>query len=100
MTIGMNAHRFATVTVSLQDREDGGLRVFSDDLPGLILSGPEKKDVIKGIVPAITAILNHSGLKDFSVHPSKSVLDILNGRNPQDVDMHVKRFVVEYLKAA
>jgi hypothetical protein len=39
--------------IKMAPREDGGLRVWSDDLPGLILSHPDQLKVLKDIGPAI-----------------------------------------------
>lgn len=47
------------VTITLEDREDGGLRVYSDDLPGLILSHSDRTKVGSDIVPAIDALIAH-----------------------------------------
>lgn len=100
MAMDMGAHNYTTITVSLEDREDGGARVCSNDLPGLILSGPDRRAVIEFIAPTMKAILEHLGFKGIMIHPSKSVAEILDGGNPQDVDMHVQQFVVEYRHAA
>jgi hypothetical protein len=89
-----------TLTVTLEDREDGGVRVSSADLPGLILSGSDKHKVLGSVSLAIAALLEHSGLENVTVKPAKSLAEILNGKNPQDVDMHVQHFVIEYRKAA
>lgn len=43
-------------SVFLQAREDGGLRVWSDDEPGLILSGHDANAVSGAIWPAIKAL--------------------------------------------
>lgn len=100
MAHDMTGHNFATITVSLEDREDGGARVCSADLPGLILSSPDRRKVIEAIVPTMTTLLGKLGFQDIEVHPSKTVQEILDGGNPQDVDVHIQQFVVEYRKAA
>jgi hypothetical protein len=100
-----------TVCVSLEDREDGGLRVFSDELPGLILSGQDKMALMKKIAPAITALFKAAKGWDVRVRPAKPLSEILDGKNPQTLDMHVhksesgmyihtKVFVVEFQQAA
>jgi hypothetical protein len=50
-----------TITVYIEDREDGGVRVWSDDLPGLVLSGSNRIKVLADIEPAVKAILEHKG---------------------------------------
>ncbi|MGD0142070.1 MAG: hypothetical protein ABSC92_02825 [Rhizomicrobium sp.] len=104
---------FTTVCVSLEDREDGGLRVFSTELPGLILSGANKKTVLDKIAPAITALFKAAKNLDVIVRPAKALSEVLDGKNPQTFDMnvqhagdrpmaniHTKVFVVEYREAA
>jgi len=45
------------ITLKFQDREDGGLRVWSDDVPGLVLSGPDPVAVIGDVGPALSVLL-------------------------------------------
>jgi len=47
------------ITIVLEDREDGGLRVWSDDLPGLVLSGRDRLKVGSDIVPAVDALVEY-----------------------------------------
>ena len=44
------------INIKLLPREDGGLRVCSDDVPGLILSGANQLDVLASIGPALEAL--------------------------------------------
>lgn len=44
------------ITIKLLPREDGGVRVCSDDMPGLILSGADGLKVLAAIGPALAAI--------------------------------------------
>lgn len=46
------------VTITLHLREDGGLRVSSEDLPGLILSGADPKKVSAAIYTAVRALMD------------------------------------------
>lgn len=46
-----------TLNVTLEERPDGGLRVYSDELPGLILSGPVAAKVIRDIEPAARVLM-------------------------------------------
>jgi len=95
----MNSDGFTVVTVTLSDREDGGLRVHSDDLPGLILSGPNKHVICEMIAPAIQALFGARG-EDVIVHTPRPLADILKLASPRDVDMHVQQFVIELKRAA
>ncbi len=88
------------VTVTLEDREDGGLFVYSDDLPGLILSGRDKHAICECIAPAIEAILSHKGFQEISVRSTLSLSEALKLESPRKVDMHVQRFIVEFKLAA
>jgi hypothetical protein len=87
---------YSVVTVTLEDRTDGGLRVFSEDLPGLILSGPSKQVICERIAPAIQALFEHKGIQVSSVSPSQPIPDVMRQPSPRDLDMHVQHetFVV------
>lgn len=41
------------VTIKLEPRPDGGLRVSSDDVPGLILSHSNPAKVLADLLPAL-----------------------------------------------
>jgi hypothetical protein len=90
------------VTVTLRDREGGGLEVFSDDLPGLILSGPDRSMVAAAIVPAIEVLFKHKGFERVIVRPALPVAKVLQSASPRDVDIHIQheQFVVELPEAA
>lgn len=88
------------VTVTLTDREDGGLRVSSEELPGLILSGADRDSVCECIVPAIQAIFQYKGCAEVHVQAETPLSDVLKLASPRNVDMHVQRFIVEFKKAA
>lgn len=93
---GLAMTAYSVVTVTLEDRADGGLRVRSEDLPGLILSGPDKHRVCDSIAPAIKALLEHKGIRVANVAPSQPIQDVIRQPSPRDLDMHVKHeaFVV------
>ena len=85
------------LTLSLQDREDGGLRISSVDVPGLHLSGADRARVW-GLVPAsLTGLLAaNRGLRVVQVYlPAQEVA--LSGPSPRDVHVraNVKSVVVE-----
>lgn len=48
----------AKVTVTFERREDGGLRAYSNDVPGFVLSG-ELRAVLEDVKPALERILSH-----------------------------------------
>lgn len=41
------------VSIHFESRPDGGLRIWSDDCPGLVLSHPEPERVGADLVPAL-----------------------------------------------
>lgn len=45
------------ITIKLAPRDDGGLRVWSDDLPGLALSGRVQEFVLLDLGPALVGLL-------------------------------------------
>lgn len=102
----------AVLTVTLLDREDGGLRVFSRDLPGLILSGPDRDAICNAIIPAMKAILTHKGIEADDIRPAVALPIVIQRPSPRDVDASVTHqeqhvngatnatYVVEYHQAA
>ncbi len=46
------------VTVTIEQREDGGLFVYSDDVPGFVLSHLNAHAVLADIEPALSAFLS------------------------------------------
>ena len=46
------------VTVSFERRADGGLRAWSDDVPGLVLSSSDVDGVLADVQSALTVILS------------------------------------------
>jgi hypothetical protein len=50
----------AAYTIRVQDREDGGLRIWSDDIPGLVLSSLDRSGVWRDLGPAIEVLLEHN----------------------------------------
>jgi hypothetical protein len=93
--------RQATVVpVTLEDSNDGELRVFSDKLPGLILAGRNKDAICSAIAPAIQAIFERKGVRVQKVLPDRPISQVMGEPSPRNVEMHVLQFIVEYLDAA
>ena len=46
------------ISVTFEHREDGGLRAFSDDVPGFVLSNLSCDVVLNGVVPILETILS------------------------------------------
>jgi hypothetical protein len=47
------------VVVIFERREDGGLKVYSDDVPGFVLSHADPMAVLSDVKPALEQILSH-----------------------------------------
>ena len=47
------------IVFTFEDREDGGLRAYSDDIPGFLLSHSDPVAVLKDIEPALEEILSY-----------------------------------------
>ena len=47
------------VTVTIEAREDGGLYIYSNDLPGFVLSHLDAHAVLSDIEPALSVFLSH-----------------------------------------
>jgi hypothetical protein len=76
------------VTVHFDRRADGGLRVWSDDVPGLVLSSADVDGAIEDVPVAIRVILSHMLCADVDVRPLTNIREALeaNGiiaRQPQ-----------------
>src|SRR5260221_12516101 len=50
----------AKFVVSFERRDDGGLRAWSDDVPGFVLSHSDPKAVLEDVKPALEAIISHA----------------------------------------
>ena len=47
------------IKITIGPREDGGVRIWSDDMPGLILSGKDALEVIANIGPALKGLIEY-----------------------------------------
>jgi hypothetical protein len=47
----------ARIVVVFETRQDGGLRVYSDDVPGFMLSHPDYDAVMRDVQPALEQII-------------------------------------------
>jgi hypothetical protein len=54
-------HQLRTVTVRIANDTDGGLRAWSDDLPGLPLSCPNHQALFGELKPKIANLLKQQG---------------------------------------
>jgi hypothetical protein len=94
------SRQLTVVSVTLEDRADGGIRVSSRDLPNLILSGQNRNAICAAIAPAIQGILERKGLKIVSVKPGRPFPEVFKDPSPREINMHIQQFVVELAEVA
>lgn len=88
----MNASTIYKVQVHLEQREDGGLRVWSDQLPELVLSHADANRVIADIPRAMEVILSERLGAPVRVG-ELTALPALNGQ-PDTSDRATREFAV------
>jgi hypothetical protein len=49
--------KLCSFSVVFEERADGGLRVYSDDVPGFFLSHPDRDAVLRDVAPALETII-------------------------------------------
>lgn len=57
------------ISVTIERREDGGLFVYSDDLPGFVLSHLDAEAVLADIEPALSVFVSHAVKHKVEVKP-------------------------------
>ena len=93
--------RMTVVDVKLLDRPDGGLCIYSDTLPELILSGPNTNDVCAWIQPAIRAIFAQRGHTVTAISAGERIASVMNLPSPRNLDLKVNyQSTAELLMAA
>jgi hypothetical protein len=65
------------IVVTFQRREDGGLRAYSEALPGFVLSNADTRAVLADIVPALTFMLSEMYGAPVAVEPLTDIADKL-----------------------
>ena len=58
MRLPASNRRIAKIVVTLERREDGGLRAYSEDVPGFVLSNSDPSVVLSDIAVALETILS------------------------------------------
>jgi hypothetical protein len=56
-------HQLRTVTVRIADSGDGGVRAWSDDLPSLSLTCPNREVLFAELTPKISRLLKQQGFE-------------------------------------
>ncbi len=65
------------VVVCFEQRPEGGLRAWSDDVPGLVLSHSDVDGVLSDVVEALRVILSYQSGADVDVQPLSNIRDLL-----------------------
>ena len=69
--------RFFKISVCFERREDGGLRAYSNDVPGLVLSSLDVNGVIADVPVALGFILSRRLNAPIEVEPLPNIRDTL-----------------------
>lgn len=77
------------IKVFVADREDGGVRVWSDDIPGLVLSGKDRVKVIADIGRAVRTILQHNGEDASNLRIDATFIIPATSKEPDDGEDHL-----------
>lgn len=68
------------IVVNVEVRADGGLRVWSADVPGLVLSHKDPRKVIDDIKPALETILSEHMGCHIRAEPLRAMADVMAER--------------------
>lgn len=69
--------RFKQLSLTFEKREDGGLRVWSEDVPGFVLSHSDCEAVFGDIQPALETILSEMLAATVKVGPLETLREDL-----------------------
>jgi len=72
----MNTRSFK-LTVCFEQRSDGGLRAWSDDVPGLVLSHIDADGLLADVPEALKVILSHQWQTEADVKPLGDIREAL-----------------------
>jgi hypothetical protein len=65
------------LTVCFEARPDGGLRAYSDDVPGLILSSTDIDGVLEDVTEVLQVILSERLKANIEVEPLGDIREVL-----------------------
>lgn len=83
--------QFAKVVVVLEHRDDGGLRAYSNDVPGFVLSHRDPEAVVRDIAPALERILSAMWGMHIKADPLTHLGDALDACDPTLTDETPRR---------
>lgn len=89
-------NRSFKVTVCFEQRHDGGLRAWSDDVPGLVLSNHDVDGVLADVPTALGVILSHRLDYEVVVEPLSDIRELLETNGvvaPKGVISGAKEYV-------
>lgn len=72
--------RSIKLTVCFERRPDGGLRAWSDDVPGLVLSHTDVDGVLADVTAALKVILSHQLNAEIEVKPLVDMREFLENK--------------------
>ena len=84
------------ITVCFESRPDGGLRAYSDDVPGLVLSHSDIDGVLADVTDALRVILSHQLNAQIDVKPLADIREILENNGivpPKGIVPHRQEYV-------
>jgi hypothetical protein len=87
------------VTVCFEPRPDGGLRAYSDDVPGLVLSSTDIDGLLADVPEALSVILSDRLNADIEVEPLLGIREVLEHKGivSRDQSAFVPRGLREYV---
>ena len=65
------------IIVCFEARPDGGLRAYSNDVPGLVLSSPDIDGVLEDVTEALKVILSERLQAEIDVEPLGDIREAL-----------------------
>ena len=65
--------RYVKVKVTFERRDDGGLRAYSDEVPGFVLSGSDAEAVFEDVIPALERLFSCNRGMDLKFAPLTDV---------------------------
>jgi hypothetical protein len=76
--VAMEQPNFAKIIVRFERRPDGGLRAYSDDVPGFVLSHSDPELVMKDVGPALAGIMSYLLGAEVTVNPLPTFAELLS----------------------
>jgi hypothetical protein len=73
----MSNESIVKITVTIEKRDDGGLYVYSDELPGFVLSHKNAQSVFSDIEPALSVFLSQKLDRTLAVRPLVGIREAL-----------------------